>query len=268
MSDSLQFLVEHGYLVLFLWVLAEQIGLPIPAVPVLLGAGALAGMGTLDLAVVIGVATAASLLSDGLWFEIGRRRGTKVLQLLCRIALEPDSCVRTTEDAFGRWGGRSLLVAKFVPGLNTMAPPMAGITGMPVSRFLLFDGAGSLLYVGVLVGLGFVFSDQLEEVAAALAGLGARLPLVIAAVLVLYVLGKYVQRRLFLRRLRVARITSDELKRRLDAGEEVVVIDLRHSLDFEVAPESIPGAIHIAIDAIERDHRIIPRDREVVLFCT
>jgi membrane protein DedA with SNARE-associated domain len=268
MDDTLRFLVEHGYLVLFVLVLAEQLGLPLPAVPVLLGAGALAGMGKLDAGVAIGVATAASLLSDGLWYHIGRTRGARVLKLLCRISLEPDSCVRTTENTFARYGARSLLVAKFVPGLNTIAPPMAGITGMSPRRFLLLDGLGSLLYVAVFVAIGWVWSDQLEAIAEYLAGLGSWLPILAGGALAAYVLAKFVQRQLFLRKLRVARITPEELFERLESGEELVVVDLRHSADFEAVRLTIPGAIRVAIDELEGEHERIPRDREIVLFCT
>jgi membrane protein DedA with SNARE-associated domain len=268
MNDTLRFLVEHGYLVLFGWVLAEQIGVPIPAVPILLGAGALAGMGLMNVGLAVVVATVASLASDLLWYEIGRRRGGRVLQLLCRISLEPDSCVRLTENAFGRYGVRSLLVAKFVPGLNTIAPPMAGITAMSAGRFLLYDGLGALLYIVTFVGVGFVFSEQLEAVAEALGGLGAWLPVVLLAGVALYVGTKLVERRRFLRELRTARIEPDELKRRLDAGEDIVVVDLRHALEAESAPLTIPGAIRVVAEEIENDHARIPRDREIVLFCT
>jgi membrane protein DedA with SNARE-associated domain len=268
MDDTLRFLVEHGYLVLFVLVLAEQIGLPLPAVPVLMGAGALAGMDRLDGTVAVGVATAASLLSDGLWYQIGRTRGGKVLKLLCRISLEPDSCVRTTENTFARYGARSLLVAKFVPGLNTIAPPMAGITGMAPLRFFLLDGLGSLFYVGFFVAIGWVWSDQLEAVAKYLAGFGSWGLVIVGGALAAYVLAKLVQRRLFLRELRIARITPEELKERMERGEELVVVDLRHSADFETTRVTIPGSIRVAIDEIEQGHERIPRDREIVLFCT
>ena len=174
MNETFQFLVRHGYSVLFVWVLAEQLGLPLPATPLLLAAGALAGSGQMNLPLAISVAVLASMLGDVSWYEFGRRRGGKVLNLLCRISLEPDSCVRKTETAFVRHGARSLLIAKFVPGLNTMAPPLAGIIGMRLGRFLIFDALGAFLYLGTFVGLGFVFSSQLEQVAARVAGLGFR----------------------------------------------------------------------------------------------
>jgi hypothetical protein len=145
---------------------------------------------------------------------------------------------------------------------------MAGITGMPVSRFLLFDGLGALAYIAVFVVIGFVWSDQIEAIGAAVVRLGGRLPVLAGAALAAYVAVKFVQRQLFLRRLRMARITPEELHRRIASGEDLIVVDLRHTVDFEAASLTIPGAIRVAIDDIERDHDRIPREREIVLFCT
>ena len=268
MDEAFQFLIRHGYSVLFVWVLAEQLGLPLPATPLLLAAGALAGQGQMNVWAAIALAVLASLIGDVSWYQFGRVRGGKVLNLLCRISLEPDSCVRETEGAFVRHGARSLLIAKFVPGLNTMAPPLAGIIGMRPGRFLLFDGLGALLYLGSFVALGYVFSNQLEQVAARVASLGFSLLVILAGALGAYIGWKYVQRRRFIRSLRIARITPDELQRRIEAGEDVVVVDLRHSLDFDAAPQTIPGAIRMSPETVEQDHTRIPRDREIVLFCT
>jgi membrane protein DedA with SNARE-associated domain len=268
MSEALDFLIRHGYSVLFTVVFVEQLGLPIPAAPFMLAAGALAGAKQLNLALAIGLASLASLIADTVWYELGRRRGGRVLQFLCRISLEPDSCVRRTEDVFARQGARSLIVAKFIPGLSTVAPPLAGIFRMRLPRFLFFDTLGALVWVGAYTGLGFVFSDQIERVAARAEELGGRLVLLLVVALTGYIGWKYVQRRRFIRQLRIDRITPEELKRKLDAGEEVVVVDLRHSLDFEAEPETIPGAIQLSPDQLEQRHQEIPRDRELVLYCT
>lgn len=268
MDETFQFLIRHGYTVLFVWVLAEQLGLPLPATPLLLAAGALAGAGDMNLALAIGLAVLASLLGDVSWYEFGRRRGGKVLNLLCRISLEPDSCVRKTEGAFVRHGARSLLIAKFVPGLNTMAPPLAGIIGMRLWRFLIFDALGAFFYIGLFVGLGYIFSNQLEQVAARVASLGFSVLLICLVALAAYIAWKYIQRRRFIRSLRIARISPEELNRKIESGEEVVVVDLRHSLDFEAEPQTIPGAIRLAPDKLEEGHSQIPRDRDIVLFCT
>src|SRR5580704_15546364 len=158
MNHSLEFLIHYGYLVLFGWVFAEQIGIPIPAIPVMLAAGALAGTHRINPAAALALAITAALCADMIWYELGRRKGIRILQFLCKISLEPDSCVRRTENVFARNGAKSLLVAKFVPGLNTAAQPLAGIFRMKFWRFLVFDSAGAILYVGTFFGLGFAFS--------------------------------------------------------------------------------------------------------------
>jgi membrane protein DedA with SNARE-associated domain len=268
MNEAFQFLIRHGYTILFVGVLTEQIGLPLPAIPLLLAAGALAAAGQLNLVLALGLAVAAALFSDIVWYELGRRRGTRVLHLLCRIALEPDSCVRRTEDVFARHGARSLLVAKLIPGLSTVAPPLAGIFRMRFPHFLVFDGLGALVYVGIFTGLGYVFSDQLERVAASALQLGTWLGVVLVGGLAAYVLWKYIHRQRFLRQLRIARLTPDELKQQMDSGEHVVIVDLRHTAEFGAEPETIPGALHLSPEHLEQRHHEIPRDRDVVLYCT
>ena len=268
MHDAFGVLAEYGYLVLFGFVFAEQVGLPIPAVSALLAAGALAGAGRINLPVALAIATVASLLADLIWYALGRRRGSRVLALVCRISLEPDSCVRRTENLFARHGTRSLLIAKFVPGLSTVAPPLAGIFGVGVARFVLYAGAGALLWAGAWSGVGYLASDALEPVARHARYLGAWLVAAMVVAALGYVALKFVQRRWALRRLSVARISPEELRQRLDAGEPLVVVDLRTALDVEADPYAIPGALRITAEELEERHREIPRDREVVLYCT
>ena len=268
MDEAFRFLVRHGYTVLFVWVAVEQIGFPLPAIPLFLAGGALAGAGRLNFGVIIGTAVLASLLSDMAWYEIGRRKGMKVLNLLCRMSLEPDSCVRRTEDVFTRHGVRSLLVAKFLPGLSTAAPPLAGIFRMRRSRFVFFDGVGAAIWAGAFAGLGLLFSDQLERLAGQAARLGAWLAAVLLGGLFAYLLWKYINRQRFLRRLRIARITPEDLRRKLDEGEDVMIVDLRHSMDFEAEPHVIPGAIRLGVEELEGRHTEIPRDRDIILYCT
>ena len=268
MGETLEFLVRHGYAVVFGWVLAEQLGLPLPAVPVLLAAGALAGAGKLVAGPVLALAVAASVAGDTVWYLAGRLRGVQVLGLLCRVALEPDSCVRRTEETFGRYGARSLLFAKFVPGLSTAAPPLAGMVRMPVGRFLLFTGLGGLVWAGAFVGLGALASGQLERIAAGATRLGTGVIALLAGAFGVYVGAKYAARRRFLRRLRIARISPEELKGRMDAGEALMLVDVRHSLDFQADPAIIPGALHLTTEELAARHQEIPRDREIVLYCT
>jgi membrane protein DedA with SNARE-associated domain len=268
MTDHAEFLLRYGYLLLFGSVFIEQMGAPIPAAPILLAAGALAGLGRFSLGLVFALSTAATLLADLIWYELGRRKGMRVLQLLCRISLEPDSCIRRTEDTFARHGARSLLVAKFLPGLSTVAPPLAGVFQMRLARFLSFDSAGAALWIATFVGLGYAFSDQLEQIVAQSGRLGAGLLAVLLGALACWIGWKFIRRRRFIRTLRMDRIAPEELKRKLDAGEEVVVVDLRGSLDFEADPQTIPGALRVDASAIDELREQLARAPEVVLYCT
>jgi membrane protein DedA with SNARE-associated domain len=236
--------------------------------PLLLAAGALAGTGRMSFFASLFCAVLAALAADMLWYQLGRRRGIKVLQFLCKISLEPDSCVRRTEGVFAKQGARSLLLAKFLPGLGTVAPPLAGIFHMRARRFLLFDGLGSMLWAGTFLGLGYIFSGQIERIAEHLASLGGWLLVLIVAALASYISYKFIARQRFLRELRIARITVDELKEKIDAGEELVIVDLRHSMDFEADPETIPGAFRMDAKELEERNDRLPRDREVILYCT
>src|SRR2546427_5318155 len=172
MHSTLEFLIKHGYMVLLAWVFAEQLGLPIPSLPVMLAAGALAGTGHLSFWTSLFLVTIAALFADSFWYILGRKKGIRILQFLCKISLEPDSCVRRTEGIFSKQGARSLLIAKFIPGLGIVTPPLAGIFHMRSRRFLLFDALGSLFWAGAFMGLGYAFSGQIELVAARLASLG------------------------------------------------------------------------------------------------
>lgn len=264
----IELMTRYGYLAVFFGVLADQIGVPLPSMLLLVAAGALAGLGQLNFALVIVLAGIASLLGDVLWFEIGRRRGAPVLGFLCRFSLEQDSCVRDTEDAFVRRGAKSLLVAKFFPGLSTVAPPLAGIVGMKISRFLLFDALGVLIWATTFTGLGYLFSEQFGQVADYATRFGSWVMTISIAGLVAYITVKFIVRQRFLRQLMIARITSEELKRKLDDGEAVMIVDLRYRLDFESDPRLIPGALRMAMEDLEERHEELPRDRDIILYCT
>ena len=265
LEQAADFLIRHGYVVLFGWVLIEQLGLPIPAAPLLIAAGALARAGKMNLTFAVTLAFFAVILADLFWYSLGRYRGGRILKLLCRISLEPDSCVRRTENLFIRHGVRSLLVAKFIPGLNTAAPSLAGVFRMPVRRFLIFDSLGGFLWVVTVTSLGLILGDQLERIALRW---GGWLVAVLAGSLTAYVLWKFIQRRRFLRRLRIARITPKELMDKLTAKENISIVDLRQPMDIEAFPQMIPGALRIAMEEIEERHGEIPRDRDVVLYCS
>jgi membrane protein DedA with SNARE-associated domain len=268
MSAPMQFLLRHPYAVLFAIVLSEQLGIPLPSVPVLLAAGALAGMGRIDALSALVLAVAATVVADLAWFEAGRRRGNRVLKFVCRVSLEPDSCVRRTEDVFARHGPRSLLFVKFVPGLGLMAVTLAGAFRVRRRRFLLFDVPGASLWAGAYLAVGYVFAEQLERALATTRQLGLTLAGALVVLLALWVIWKYAQRRRFIREIRMERIGPEELRRKLEAGEPVAIVDLRHPLDFETEPRTLPGALRLEARELEERHTEIPRDREVVLYCT
>lgn len=267
MNEISAFVSEYGGIVLFAIVFAEQIGLPIPAIPVLLAAGALAGAGQMDLSVAILLSIAACLSGDVVWYELGRRRGRQALSLLCRISLEPDFCVRRTENFFTRHGIRALILAKFLPGLSTLAPAMAGLFGFRFTRFLGYDGLGAGLWALTFVLPGYVFSDEIEAIAAQQSRAGLFFLVALGIGLVAYIAYKFAHRQWVLRELRMARMTVDELKGMMDNGHDVFVVDLRGALDHEADPFTIPGALRMTAEEIEKRHSDIPRHRDVILFC-
>ena len=267
MNPHVQDIIRHGYVWLFLAALLERLGLPLLVTPVMVAAGAVAGIGDLSLVGIILVAVVASEIGDLVWYELGRLQGSSVLRLLCKISLEPDSCVRRSEDAFARHTTTSLLSSKFVPGVGRLAGPVAGMSGMGRGRFLLINALGSLLWAGVFALVGYIPARKLpidvllEETA------GWLLALLLVA-LVANIVWKYVQRQRFIRSLRVSRMTVEELKAAIDRGERPFVVDLRHRLEFLVNPRTVSTAVRISPDELPLRHAEIPRDREVVLYCT
>src|SRR5437867_2468925 len=206
MDDVTQFVIRYSSLVLFAAVFAEQVGLPIPAVPVLLAAGALAGAGQMSLGMAVGLAVAACLVGDFIWYYLGRYRGRHVLNVLCRISLEPDSCVRRTETFFGRHGMWSLVLSNFIPGLGTVTPALAGLFGVSVERFLFYNGLGALLWTVTYITPGYLFSDQLEQIAAQAAHFGGSLVALVLGALAVYIAYKYIRRQLLLKKTGITRV--------------------------------------------------------------
>lgn len=266
MAHTLEFVVRHGYALLFFWILAEQGALPLPSAPLLLACGALAKDGRLTPHLIVLTGLAACLIADNVWFMLGRRRGAKVLRFICRVALEPDSCVRQTETAYLRYGIRSLLVAKFVPGLNAVSAPLAAISGVSFGRFVLFDTLGALIWICAYAGLGYIFSGQLDRVGGYAAHMGSGAAVLVVGLLAAWIGWKILQRKRFLKKLAVARITATELRAMLDAGEDVVVVDVRTAL--ESAVDAVPGALRIPLEDLETRQNDIPRDRDIILFCS
>lgn len=267
MNDTSRFLVVHGLPIIFGAVFLDQMGVPIPAAPWLLAAGALAAAGQFHWFVALLLSVLACLLADFFWFYLGRYRGTQVVSLLCRMSLEPDSCVRKTVNVFTRYGWRGIIVAKFVPGMSTVTPPLAGMAGVRAGQFLLVDSIGSILYSAGFILLGYIFSNQIAQVAAALDRFGGGLLTIIIIIVALYIIYKFWDRQRLLRELRTAKITPAELGKMLDTGDAPVILDVRPVGELEQDPAIIRGAIHMAMEDLDSRHQELSRDREIVIYC-
>jgi len=260
--------LRHGVPLVSLNVFLEQIGVPIPAVPTLIVAGALTRGGKMSSTHVMIGALIASLVADWIWFLLGRVYGYRILRLLCRISLSPDSCVRETEANFERWGMKSLLVAKFIPGFSTVAPPLAGATRRGTLEFLLYDAGGALLWAGSAVAAGRVFHHAIDQILQRIDSRGGCAVVLVLGIIVLWVLMKWWQRARFLKKLRVARIKPEDLRAMLERGEEPVVLDVRTSSLRTRDPRRIPSAIVASAEDIGQRLGDVPLDREIVLYCT
>ena len=261
-------LLTYGYLLLFTWVLIEQLGIPLPATPVLLAAGGLSAEHEMSFGTAFAAGLLACLVADTSWFLIGRRYGHHVLRVLCKLSMEPTICVRRTQDSFGRRRGVMLMFAKFVPGLATLAAPVAGENGMSLVRFWFFDGIGASLWLLAILSSGRLFGDALKRDPSLLNWVGrfsgALLLLAIAGFLAV----RIYRRRAVLKKLVQSRLEPEQLKAQLDAGEHVFIVDLRHPLELLAEPFTLPNAMHFSPDALAARQGEIPRDRDVVLFCT
>jgi membrane protein DedA with SNARE-associated domain len=268
MTELLQFLIEYGYLVLLIWVALDQAALPIPSIPLLIGAGALAGMGQLSLPIVMVVTLLASIPINMFWFWLGRKRGARVLHLLCILSLEPDYCVRNTEDLFRRLGPFSVVIAKFIPGLQLLAPPMSGLTGMSMTRFFWLNALGTILWGGSFILLGYFSHEILEQVVREVSEAGTIAGGLIGAAIGLYIAIKMIKRQQFVRSLDMRRLTPKDVYQRLEEGVNTHVLDLRHDYDIEAIPHLLPGAKRLAMADISANDRFIPRDKDIVLVCS
>src|SRR5215469_17029753 len=237
-SHIIQFVARHGYTLIFVWILAEQAALPIPSFPLLLVSGALVRTGALRLSPLLTYALLAAVIADNVWFRLGRRYSGRALQFICKISIEPDSCVRRTENVFLKYGLRSLLVSKFIPGLNAVTAPLAGGSGANVGRFLLFDSLGALIWISAYVFTGYAFSDQLEIAIGYAMRMGSGVFVVALCALVAWISWKVIQRRKFINSINIARITARELQAMLDAGLDVTIVDVRSELAARI--DSIP----------------------------
>jgi membrane protein DedA with SNARE-associated domain/rhodanese-related sulfurtransferase len=259
---------EYGLLVVAVNVLLDQIGLPVPAVPTLIVAGAVAADGQMPLFALLCWSVLACLAADCAWYLVGQRYGIRVLKTLCRISLEPDSCVSQTQIRFERWGVNSLIIAKFIPGLAIIAPPMAGALRIGWPRFILLSTCSGVLWVGSALAAGMIFKAQIARLLDHLSEFGSMAGVGILTALVLYIAVKWWQRSRFYRMLRMARISVADLAALIKAGGSPVIVDVRSATARALEPRWIPGALHVPLQ--EAAHRLkeLPRDRDIILYCT
>jgi membrane protein DedA with SNARE-associated domain/rhodanese-related sulfurtransferase len=261
-------LARYGTAIVFAWAFAVQAGVPAPAVPMLLGAGALSGAGHMDLALSILAAMTATLGADVLWYALGRAYGLRVFETLCRFSLDPDLLIRHAKERFAAHRARYLIVAKFLPGVNPLAAGLAGVVTLRTDVFLLYAAAGALLWAGAWITVGYLFSDVIALIATANARFRTPLLIALVAALIVYIAIKYARRRRFLEHLRKARMDPVELKRRLDAGDPLVIVDLRTKLDLETDPYRIPEAKWITPEVLRDPHHPrIAEGSEIVFYC-
>jgi membrane protein DedA with SNARE-associated domain/rhodanese-related sulfurtransferase len=260
-------LQQYGVLLVFANVLFQQLGVPVPTLPTLVVAGALSVSGVISAPAVLVAATVASLAADTVWYAAGIRYGRPVLTTLCRISLSPDSCVRQSEDRLARWGAWALVIGKFLPGLSTVAPPVAGLVGLSPRTFALASTAAAALYFGLALALGIVFHDQVNVVLDAAVRHAPSATLALVAMLAGYVAYRWLRRRQFARRLIIARVSVDEVRQRIEAGVAPVILDVRSAVAREREP-GIPGAVATSLDELERTRLAFGPGQEIVVYCS
>jgi len=266
-QEATRWLMQHGYTLLAGAVLAEQLGAPLPAAPFLLAMGALASLGHFNMLMALALSALAALAADLVWYWLGRTRGESVLGLLCRVSLEPDTCVKLTNQAFDRYGQASLVFCKFIPGLSTVAPPLAGSSGISLGRFILLDAAGSALWAGALLGVGWLFRQQLERVLEILSQFGLWMFVALATPIALWIGWKYAQRQLWLRRVKAERLSPEKVMALLDGPTPPVIIDLRSRGSIERSGWKIAGARVATAEEAAEQIRALPADTLLVFYC-
>lgn len=267
MPVALSFFMKYGYIILFLWVMIEQIGVPIPSAPLLITAGTLTATHKLSLLPALLAILLGCLVSDTIWYLMGKRYGGAVVKLLCRLSMESNTCVKKTEVYFSKNGARALLLAKFIPGLGTVAPPIAGQISMPLHHFLMYDAAGSLLWALAFTLGGRFFGDILKH-SNIVSSVSHTAGVLFILLLIGFLVYRFFRQRAFIKEMRTARLEPDELKQMIDNGQQLYIVDLRHPLDYLPDPRTLPGAILLSPDKLVEETESIPRDRDVVLFCT
>ena len=261
-------LAQYGVGIVFVNVLLNQSGLPVPAVPTLIIAGGIAAGGQMQLLTLFFSSIAACVIADSGWYLIGQKFGIRVLKTLCKVSLEPDSCVSQTQTRFERWGVNSLVIAKFVPGLSIIAPPMAGALRIGWPRFIVLSICAASLWVGFGLVAGILFRSQIEQLLEHLSEFGSAAAAGVVVLLTAYIAFKWWQRSRFYKFLRMARISVSDLYELIQSGAAPLIIDVRSATARELEPRWIPGALHVPLQDVAHRLKELPRDRDVILYCT
>jgi membrane protein DedA with SNARE-associated domain/rhodanese-related sulfurtransferase len=261
-------ITQYGLIIVGANVLLDQIGLPVPAMPTLIVAGAVAAPSNLGAGSLLLVAVLACIVPDCCWFLVGQIYGIRVLKTLCRISLEPDSCVSQTQTRFEDWGVNSLLIAKFVPGLAIIAPPLAGAMRVGWLKFIALSILGAVLWAGSALAAGVLFRSQIDALLIHLNRIGGIAGVLIAGLLAAYIAFKWLERDRFYRALRLARISVTDLYELMQAGVTPIIIDVRSATARTLEPRWIPGSIHVPLEDMRSHIEHLPRDRDIILYCT
>jgi len=263
----MELIAQYGLALVFVNVLLERAGLPLPATPTLLICGALAATGLISALWIFILAIVAGVIGDTLWYLAGRFYGRRVMTFLCRVSLSPDTCVRSTENKFERWGRLTLVLAKFVPGLSTVVRPLAGAMRLSVGSFELLNGLGSMLWAGAAIGTGMLFQTQIGMLLLRVRELGTEAGELTLVIVIAYVAYKWWERRRYNSVLRLPRISVEELQDLTAADPTPIIVDVRSALGREHDRRCIPGAMEMSLDEVPNRLAEFPWDREIVFYC-
>jgi membrane protein DedA with SNARE-associated domain len=270
MSNFLQAISQHGYLLLFLVVFAEAAGLPAPAALALIAAGAAAASHLISAPLALGIAISAMLLGDALLFVLGRYTGWALLAFLCRVSMNPETCILRSAESFYKRGKLTLIFAKFIPGVNTMAPPLAGSMKMKASQFLRFDTAGTLLYVLAYGAVGFLARDFVARITRGLQSASHIFGEVVLAALIVFVIYRAVQYHRYTLSDVVPRVSVEEIAKRMANGEknDVILVDVRSHGYYDSASNRIAGSVRIEPNRLQQELNSLPKDKDIYVYCT
>jgi membrane protein DedA with SNARE-associated domain len=261
---------RHGYLVVFVVVLAEAVGMPVPAAVALVAGGAAAASGALSLTRLLLLAVAAMMLGDSLLYTLGRHMGWTLLSFLCKLSVNPETCILRSAESFYKRGKATLLLAKFIPGINTMAPPLAGSMRMSWDQFLRLDILGAFLYAGAYIVVGYLFRDFLASLLRGFHTAGRAVEAVIIVAVIAYGLYRiWLYRKHAVYRI-VPRVQVEELARKLTSedNKHVLLMDVRSHGYYDPGTARIKGSVRLEPNNLSEEVKTLPKDKDIYVYCT